>query len=73
MRAKRSLGQNFLKNIGIARKMAALAGVGPGDTVVEVGPGKGMLTRVLLDQASRVIAVERDDSVRGPLPQHRPQ
>ncbi|HNQ86050.1 MAG TPA: 16S rRNA (adenine(1518)-N(6)/adenine(1519)-N(6))-dimethyltransferase RsmA [Deltaproteobacteria bacterium] len=61
MRAKRSLGQNFLKNIGIARKMAALAGVGPGDTVVEVGPGKGMLTRVLLDQASRVIAVEKDD------------
>lgn len=61
MRAKRSLGQNFLKNVGIARKMAVLAGVGPDDTVVEVGPGRGMLTRVLLDHASRVIAVEKDD------------
>lgn len=61
MRPKRSLGQNFLKNSGIARKMAALADIGPGDTVVEVGPGKGMLTRVLLDHASRVIAVEKDD------------
>jgi 16S rRNA (adenine1518-N6/adenine1519-N6)-dimethyltransferase len=61
MRAKRSLGQNFLNNIGIARNMAVLADIGPGETVVEVGPGKGMLTRVLLDHASRVIAIEKDD------------
>lgn len=69
MRAKRSLGQNFLRNVGIARKMAMLADVGPGDTVVEVGPGKGMLTRVLLDLASRVIAVEKDDVLHAHLGQ----
>lgn len=63
MRAKRSLGQNFLRNVGIARKMALLAELKPGDTVVEVGPGKGMLTRVLLESASRVIAIEKDDSL----------
>jgi 16S rRNA (adenine1518-N6/adenine1519-N6)-dimethyltransferase len=61
MKPKRSLGQNFLNNIGIAQKMASLAEIGPGDIVVEVGPGKGMLTRVLLGHASRVIAVEKDD------------
>ncbi|MGD0210078.1 MAG: 16S rRNA (adenine(1518)-N(6)/adenine(1519)-N(6))-dimethyltransferase RsmA [Desulfomonilia bacterium] len=61
MRPKRSLGQNFLKNIGIAEKMASLAGIGSQDTVVEVGPGRGMLTRVLLKHASYVIAIEKDD------------
>ncbi|MGO9147604.1 MAG: 16S rRNA (adenine(1518)-N(6)/adenine(1519)-N(6))-dimethyltransferase RsmA [Desulfomonilia bacterium] len=61
MRPKRSLGQNFLKNVGIAEKMASLAGIGSQDTVVEVGPGRGMLTRVLLKHASYVIAIEKDD------------
>ena len=61
MRPKRSLGQNFLKNVGIAEKMASLADIHSGDTVVEVGPGRGMLTRVLLRYAQRVIAVEKDD------------
>lgn len=60
-RAKRSLGQNFLKNIGVARRMADLARIGPGDTVVEIGPGRGMLTRALLERGGRVMAVEKDD------------
>ncbi len=63
MRPKRSLGQNFLTNAGIARKMAELACIGPGDTVVEVGPGRGMLTRCLLSSAGRVLAVEKDDGL----------
>ncbi len=63
MRAKRSLGQNFLKNIGIAHKMVSLAAVSAEDTVVEIGPGRGMLTRVLLDHARCVIAVEKDDAL----------
>ena len=63
MRPKRSLGQNFLKNIGIAEKMASLADIGTQDTVVEVGPGRGMLTRVLLKYASEVIAIEKDDKL----------
>jgi len=61
MRAKRSLGQNFLKNTGIAEKMASFAQINPDDTVVEIGPGRGMLTRVLLRHTSRVLAVEKDD------------
>jgi 16S rRNA (adenine1518-N6/adenine1519-N6)-dimethyltransferase len=63
MRPKRSLGQNFLNNVGIAEKMASLADIGSKDTVVEVGPGRGMLTRVLLKYASEVIAIEKDDKL----------
>jgi 16S rRNA (adenine1518-N6/adenine1519-N6)-dimethyltransferase len=63
MRPKRSLGQNFLNNVGIAEKMASLADIGIQDTVVEVGPGGGMLTRVLLKYASEVIAIEKDDKL----------
>jgi 16S rRNA (adenine1518-N6/adenine1519-N6)-dimethyltransferase len=63
MKPKRSLGQNFLKNVGIAEKMASLADIARQDTVVEVGPGRGMLTRVLLKYASEVIAIEKDDKL----------
>jgi 16S rRNA (adenine1518-N6/adenine1519-N6)-dimethyltransferase len=63
MRPKRSLGQNFLKNVGIAEKMASLADIGRQDTVVEIGPGRGILTRVLLKYTSEVIAIEKDDNL----------
>jgi 16S rRNA (adenine1518-N6/adenine1519-N6)-dimethyltransferase len=63
MRAKRSLGQNFLRNPVIAERMAAFAHITSKDTVLEVGPGRGMLTRVLLRHASRVIAIEKDDQL----------
>lgn len=43
--------------------MASLADIGTQDTVVEVGPGRGMLTRVLLKYASEVIAIEKDDKL----------
>ena len=60
--AKKSLGQNFLFDLNLTRRIARAAGDLKGFTVVEVGPGPGGLTRALLmEGASRVIAVERDE------------
>jgi len=59
--AKKSLGQNFILDLNLTRKIARTAGDLTGRTVVEVGPGPGGLTRaLLLEGAKRVIAVERD-------------
>src|SRR3989344_3214643 len=60
IKPKRSLGQNFLINQGILDKIVQAAEVGPKDTVVEVGPGTGNLTRKLSEKAKRVVAVEKD-------------
>ncbi len=60
--AKKSLGQNFILDLNLTRAIARLAGSLDGVSVIEVGPGPGGLTRaLLLEGASRVIAVERDD------------
>ncbi|MDX2289598.1 MAG: 16S rRNA (adenine(1518)-N(6)/adenine(1519)-N(6))-dimethyltransferase RsmA [Hyphomicrobiaceae bacterium] len=60
--AKKSLGQNFILDLNLTRRIARLAGSLGGGCVVEVGPGPGGLTRALLmEGAARVIAVERDD------------
>lgn len=59
--AKKSLGQHFLNNPHIPRLMADAGCVGEGDTVLEIGPGTGVLTRELLARGARVIAVEVDD------------
>ncbi len=62
LRARKSLGQNFLLDLNLTARIARAAGPLEGVTVVEIGPGPGGLTRALLAQgASRVIAVERDD------------
>ncbi|MEM6537259.1 MAG: 16S rRNA (adenine(1518)-N(6)/adenine(1519)-N(6))-dimethyltransferase RsmA [Pseudomonadota bacterium] len=58
--AKKSLGQHFLLDLNITRKIVRLADVSDTDTVLEVGPGPGGLTRALLETGARVIAVERD-------------
>ncbi len=59
--AKKSLGQNFLLDLNLTRKIARAAGAAEGGTFYEVGPGPGGLTRALLSEgAERVIAVERD-------------
>jgi 16S rRNA (adenine1518-N6/adenine1519-N6)-dimethyltransferase len=60
---RRSLGQNFLVDGNIVRKSLELAGVGPGDAVVEVGPGLGTLTGALLEAGAEVWAVERDETL----------
>jgi 16S rRNA (adenine1518-N6/adenine1519-N6)-dimethyltransferase len=59
-RPQRRLGQNFLVDANIVRKSVALAGIAPGDAVVEVGPGLGTLTSALLEAGAEVWAVERD-------------
>jgi 16S rRNA (adenine1518-N6/adenine1519-N6)-dimethyltransferase len=58
---KKSLGQNFLFDLNLTRKIARAAGAQEGGLFYEVGPGPGGLTRALLSEgASKVIAVERD-------------
>ena len=59
--ALKSLGQNFILDLNLTRRIARLGGALDGVTVVEVGPGPGGLTRALLmEGAKRVIAIERD-------------
>jgi 16S rRNA (adenine1518-N6/adenine1519-N6)-dimethyltransferase len=64
---KRFLGQNFLVDGNIVRKSLELAGIVPGDAVVEVGPGLGTLTSALLDAGAEVWAVERDRTLHAHL------
>jgi 16S rRNA (adenine1518-N6/adenine1519-N6)-dimethyltransferase len=59
-RARRRFGQNFLVRPEVPLRIAALAGVGPGERVLEIGPGLGALTRALADTGARVRAVELD-------------
>jgi 16S rRNA (adenine1518-N6/adenine1519-N6)-dimethyltransferase len=54
-------GQHFLINEALAKREVAYAEVSRGDVVLEVGPGKGILTRLLAEQAEKVLAVEIDD------------
>ncbi|MBU0585179.1 MAG: 16S rRNA (adenine(1518)-N(6)/adenine(1519)-N(6))-dimethyltransferase RsmA [Alphaproteobacteria bacterium] len=62
LRAKRSLGQNFLLDLNLTGKIARTAGDLSQTTVIEVGPGPGGLTRALLmNGAQRVVAIERDE------------
>ena len=73
--AKKSFGQNFLVDPGMARQIAILAAFQEGGTVVEVGAGLGALTEPLLERAARVVAIERDrdlcpilrDAFAGPI------
>ena len=57
---KYTLGQNFLVNDDVLKKIVALAEVGENDRILEVGPGIGTLTIALLKHAASVIAIERD-------------
>jgi len=59
--ARKSLGQNFLLDLNLTGRIARAAGPLNGVTVVEVGPGPGGLTRALLAEGARVIAIERDE------------
>ncbi|MEO3998694.1 16S rRNA (adenine(1518)-N(6)/adenine(1519)-N(6))-dimethyltransferase RsmA [Mesorhizobium sp. CAU 1732] len=62
LRAKKSLGQNFLLDLNLTSKIARAAGNLTNTTVIEVGPGPGGLTRALLiNGAKRVVAIERDE------------
>jgi 16S rRNA (adenine1518-N6/adenine1519-N6)-dimethyltransferase len=61
IRAKKSLGQNFLRDPHYLNRIADAAQVGPGDQVLEIGPGLGHLTTVLTQRAQKVLAIEVDD------------
>lgn len=61
LQAKKSLGQNFLLDLNITRKIARLADVRPGARFIEVGPGPGGLTRgLLMEGAEHLVVIERD-------------
>jgi len=67
LRPLRSLGQHFLVDRGIVRRIVAAAGIAPGDTVLEIGPGRGFLTDGLLEAGARVVAVEMDRGLHAAL------
>jgi 16S rRNA (adenine1518-N6/adenine1519-N6)-dimethyltransferase len=58
--ARKRLGQHFLVDPNIVRKIVALAELRPDETVFEIGPGRGILTRALCAEAEQVVAVELD-------------
>ena len=65
---RKALGQNFLFDLNLTRKIARAGGPLDGVAVVEIGPGPGGLTRALLSEgAAKVIAVERDARALGAL------
>lgn len=62
-RPKRSLGQNFLVDPNLQRKIVEASGAGPDDDLLEIGPGRGALTRHLAGRVRRLILVELDDDL----------
>ena len=76
LRAQKSRGQNFLVDDALAERLVELAGVEPGDGVIEIGTGLGVLTRALARRAARVVTLEIDAGLvralaaEGALPGH---
>ena len=61
------LGQHFLADANITRKIVSVSGIGDGDAAVEVGAGTGTLTRALAETGAHVVAYEIDHGLR-PIP-----
>ena len=68
LKPAKSLGQNFVIDSNICRKIIRLAGVSSDDVVLEIGPGLGSLTLALLEEAASVIAIEIDSRLAEQLP-----
>lgn len=68
VRPTKQLGQNFVHDAGVVRRIVRAAGVEPGDFVLEVGPGLGSLTLGLLEAGANVVVVEIDDVMAPLLP-----
>ena len=66
-RAKKGLGQHFLVDRGVLEKIISAAELAPSDTVIEVGPGLGILTGELVKKAANVIAIEADSKLASSL------
>lgn len=60
MRAKKSLGQNFLRDENVISRIVGSLDLAEDETIVEIGPGRGALTEKLLDTGANVIAIEID-------------
>jgi len=60
---KKSLGQNFLINEGVYKKIVAALEIEKNDTIVEVGPGLGTLTEYLAESGAMIIAIEKDEKL----------
>ena len=67
IKPKKSLGQNFLINEGVYRKIVTALDIKTGDKILEVGPGLGTLTQYLADTGAEIVAVEKDDVLAGYL------
>ncbi|MCD6430765.1 MAG: ribosomal RNA small subunit methyltransferase A [Deltaproteobacteria bacterium] len=65
--AKKRLGQHFLRDRQIISRIINLAAPTPGESVLEIGPGEGVLTAALLESGARVLAVEADRDLWDPL------
>jgi len=61
--ANKTLGQHFLKSEKVLRQIVATGEIVPGELVLEIGPGKGVLTRALLEAGAKVVAVEKDHAL----------
>jgi 16S rRNA (adenine1518-N6/adenine1519-N6)-dimethyltransferase len=64
---KKSLGQNFLVDPAIAKKIITSANLSKIDHILEIGPGKGILTSCLADSGARILAIEIDNGLTGVL------
>lgn len=62
-RPKRALGQNFLEDPNTSRRIVAALGLGCGEPVLEIGPGRGALTRVLSGHDGSVLVLEKDTAL----------
>lgn len=72
-RPKRSLGQNFLSDPNTSAKIVAALGITPGDTVLEIGPGRGALTPFILDaRPAAYLALEKDRDLAVRLAREHP-
>ncbi len=67
-RRRKSLGQHFLADPRVAQRIVAAAEPDGSDVVLEIGPGAGVLTRRLVEQAGKVVAVELDQRLAEELP-----
>ena len=70
-RARKRFGQHFLEQAWVNKLIAAL-GTAPDDTFLEIGPGRGALTRALAPHVARIVAVEIDRELAAALPAHTP-
>lgn len=66
-KAKKSLGQHFLRSQKALREIKDAGNITTDDVIVEIGPGEGVLTKILLNFAGKVIAIEKDDDLAAQL------